>query len=155
MNLGVERAVSRAVAIGESSVPRFLPHIPTVRNPLTYTRIEHDFLTPQPVQNAAVFLLRVITHDWPDEYVTRILLQLRHAATPQTKLIIADYVLPLACEDHTEDIGAVRTFAPPSCGLLPNLGKANANAFWLDLTASRLASMTDDNTKTRTDARNF
>jgi hypothetical protein len=107
--------------------------------PLTCTRADHDFFTPQPVQNAAVFLLRVITHDWPDEFVTRILLQLRHAATPQTKLILVDYVLPLACEDHTEDIGAVRTLAPPSSGLLPNLGKANANAFWLDMTASRFA----------------
>ena len=48
-----------------------------------------------------------------------------------------DYVLPLACGDHTDDIGAVRTLAPPSSGLLPNLGKANANAFWLDMTASR------------------
>ncbi|KAF9653559.1 S-adenosyl-L-methionine-dependent methyltransferase [Thelephora ganbajun] len=94
----------------------------------------HDFFTPQPVQNAAVFLLRVITHDWPDEFVTRILLQLRHAATPQTRLILVDYVLPLACEDRTEDIGAIRTMAPPSSGLLPNLGKANANAFWLDMT---------------------
>ena len=102
-----------------------------------------------------MFLLRVITHDWPDEFVARILLQLRHTATPKTKLILADYVLPLACEDHTEDIGAVRTLAPPSSGLLPNLGKANANAFWLDMTASRLPLLSDDNTKDRTDARNF
>lgn len=154
-NQGVERAMSRDVAIGKSSVPRLLPYITAVCNPLTYTRTAHDFFTPQPIQNAAVFLLRVITHDWPDESVTRILLQLRHAATPQTKLILADYVLPLACEDHTEDIGAVRTLAPPSSGLLPNLGKANANAFWLDLTASRLAPISDDDTKIRTDARNF
>lgn len=154
-NPGVEGAVSRNVTIWKSSVPRLLPYTPAVCNPLTYTPIAHDFFTPQPVQNAAVFLLRVITHDWPDEFVTRILLQLRHVATPQTKLILADYVLPLACEDHTEDIGAVRTLAPPSCGLLPNLGKANANAFWLDLTASRLAPILDDDTETRADARNL
>lgn len=88
------------------------------------------------MQNAAVFLLRVITHDWADDFVTRILLQLRHAATPKTKLIMADYILPLACEDDSEDTGVVRTLAPPGSGLLPNLGKASANAFWLDMTVS-------------------
>ena len=115
----------------------------------------HDFFTPQPVKNAAVFLLRVITHDWPDEFVTRILLQLRQAATPQTKLILVDYVLPFACEDHTGDIGAIRTMAPPSSRLLPNLGKANANAFWLDMTESLLFLLSNNDTEDRTDARHF
>jgi hypothetical protein len=100
-------------------------------------RTAHDFFTPQPVQDAAVFLLRAIVHDWPDDFVTRILLQLRHAATPQTKLVIADHILPLACEDDTDGIGAVRTLAPPSSGLLPNLGKASANVYWIDMIASR------------------
>src|SRR6266478_947890 len=107
-------------------------------------RTVHDFFTPQPVQNAAVFLLRVITHDWPDESVTRILLQLRHAATPQTKLILADHILPLACEDHSEDVGAIRTLAPPSSGLLPNLGKANTLVSWLDMMVSRLFLLSGD-----------
>lgn len=96
----------------------------------------HDFFTHQPVQNAAVFLLRVITHDWADDFVTRILLQLRHAATPTTKLVMVDYILPLACEDDGEEAWVVKTLAPPGSGLLPNLGKASANAFWLDMTAS-------------------
>jgi len=154
-NLGMERTLSRNVRIRKSDLPRLSPHIPATYDPLIYTRTDHDFFTPQPVQSAAVFLLRVITHDWPDEFVTQILLQLRHAATPQTKLILADYVLPLACEDRTEDIGAVRTLAPPSSGLLPNLGKANANAFWLDMTASHLLLLSDDDTEDGTDARHF
>ncbi|GJE93999.1 hypothetical protein PsYK624_101670 [Phanerochaete sordida] len=102
----------------------------------------------------AVFLMRVITHDWPDSYGTRILLRLRQAAGPNTRLLLADYVLPLACVDEDEDIepetpnsvgssekitheplpGTVRTLAPEGSPLLPNLGKANANAYWLDLT---------------------
>lgn len=124
----------------------------------------------------AVFLMRVITHDWPDSYVTRwvscttcdsgvaelwrrILLRLRQAAGPNTRLLLADYVLPLACVDEDEDIepetpedseesgrkitrdplpGTVRTLAPEGSPLLPNLGKANANAYWLDLTVRRL-----------------
>lgn len=30
--------------------------------------------------------------------------------------------------------GTVRTLAPEGSPLLPNLGRANANAYWLDLT---------------------
>ena len=102
-----------------------------------------------------MFLLRVITHDWPDEFVARILLQLRQAATPQTKLILMDYVLPFACEDRTGSIGAVRTMAPPSSGLLSNLGKANANAFWLDMTESSPLLLPNNDAEGGTDARNF
>ena len=87
--------------------------------------------------------MRVITHNWPDESVTRILLQLRHAATPQTKLVLVNLILPLACEDCTDDAGAIRTLAPASSGLLPNLGKASSNAFWLDMVVSRLL-LSDD-----------
>ena len=105
------------------------------------------------MQNAAIFLLRVITHDWPDESVTRILLQLRHAATPQTKLILADHILPLACEDHTDDVGAIRTLAPPSSGLLPNLGKANTLAFWLDMMVGRFLLLSGNDTEGIADAR--
>lgn len=126
----------------------------------------HDFFTPQPPWPAvlqadnrgqsaspAVFLLRVITHDWPDAYVTRILLQLRRAAGPDTRLLLADYVLPLACIDEDPDPdsprsdcrmedkmkadpveGAVRSLVPEGSPLLPNLGKASTNAYWLDLT---------------------
>ncbi|KAI0954308.1 hypothetical protein AcV7_007575 [Taiwanofungus camphoratus] len=100
----------------------------------------------------AVFFLRVIAHDWPDAYVTRILLPLRRAAGPNTKLLLAEYVLPLACMDEDVDAesdtdgeiswirrreplpGTVRTLAPEGSPLLPNLGRANANAYWLDLT---------------------
>ncbi|CCM07183.1 uncharacterized protein FIBRA_09524 [Fibroporia radiculosa] len=134
----------------------------------------HDFFAPQPPrptllrdsaycgrpdsgmnkQNPpAVFLLRVITHDWPDAYVVRILLHLRVAAGPDTKLLLADFVLPLACVDEDVDLespreiccmaermkappvpGNVASLVPESSPLLPNLGKANANAYWLDLT---------------------
>ncbi|KIP03318.1 hypothetical protein PHLGIDRAFT_94938, partial [Phlebiopsis gigantea 11061_1 CR5-6] len=107
----------------------------------------HDFFKPQPplpadmIVKPAVFLMRVITHDWPDSYVTRILLRLRQAAGPKTRLLLADYVLPLACVDEDEDKitrdslpGTLRTLAPEGSPLLSNLGKASANAYWLDLT---------------------
>ncbi|KAG6918807.1 hypothetical protein DXG01_011559 [Tephrocybe rancida] len=96
------------------------------------------------IKNAAVFFLRVILHDWPDVLARSILLRLREAATPETKLVLAEFVLPLACvdADTAEDAigggvldgieGAESTLAPPP--LLANLGKASANAYWMDLT---------------------
>ncbi|KAJ7244419.1 hypothetical protein B0H12DRAFT_1129472 [Mycena haematopus] len=120
----------------------------------------HDFFTPQPVTDAAVFILRVVLHDWPDAFAQRILLRLREAAVPHTKLVLADFVLPLACvddfgvgegetgagdsgvkRDGLEDkererepqvAGAEKMLAPAP--LLANLGKASANAYWMDLT---------------------
>lgn len=85
-------------------------------------------------------------------------MRLRQAAGPNTRLVLADFVLPLACVDDIEtaeiskpvDVGdgpsplksgkaafmpgVVRTLAPEGSPLLPNLGKATAHAYWLDLT---------------------
>ncbi|KAI9066168.1 S-adenosyl-L-methionine-dependent methyltransferase [Trametes sanguinea] len=111
----------------------------------------HDFFLPQPPlfmpgstkpMTPSIYLMRVITHDWPDEFVTKILLNLRVSAGPETKLLLADHILPLACydEDLDGDIsedplpGAIRSLAPEGSPLLANLGKANANAYWMDLT---------------------
>ncbi|TFK70271.1 S-adenosyl-L-methionine-dependent methyltransferase, partial [Pluteus cervinus] len=103
----------------------------------------HDFFTAQPIRNAAVFFLRVILHDWPDSFAQRILLRLREAAKSDTKLVIADFVLPLACADdmgladgtaegETRIEGAESRLAPAP--LLANLGKSSAIAYWMDLT---------------------
>ncbi|KAF9497029.1 hypothetical protein BDN71DRAFT_1588611 [Pleurotus eryngii] len=137
----------------------------------------HDFFSPQPIKGAAIFLLRAVLHDWPDKFARRILLELRKAATTATKLVIADFVLPLACADNfglpkegkersdgknceefnsaghtstsrsegsttangevddgiTEGVEGVQVRLAPT-PLLANLGKANANAYWMDLT---------------------
>ncbi|EIW79552.1 hypothetical protein CONPUDRAFT_166305 [Coniophora puteana RWD-64-598 SS2] len=118
---------------------------------------EHDFFKPQPVQAPAVFVLRVVLHDWEDNDAAKILRRLRSAAGRDTKLIIAENVLPLACADDLtvnhpdqegynagentewtlqrvlESIeGAPRSLAPPP--LLPNLGRASVNTYWMDLT---------------------
>ncbi|KAJ7653148.1 O-methyltransferase [Mycena polygramma] len=110
----------------------------------------HDFFTPQPVTDAAVFLLRVVLHDWPDAFAHRILLRLREAAAPHTRLVLADFVLPLACVDDfgVGETGGAETQTQPErepqvegaekrlapAPLLANLGKASANAYWMDLT---------------------
>ncbi|KAF8585273.1 O-methyltransferase [Ramaria rubella] len=99
----------------------------------------HDFFEPQPCEDASVFLLRSICHDWPDAYVVNILKHLRAAAQPHTKLILGDHIIPHACPDDTDasDLpGAAKTLAPPP--LLANLGRANAIAYWADMTMQTL-----------------
>ena len=53
----------------------------------------HDFLTEQKTQGD-VFLLRWILHDWPDQYVIRILRNLRPALKPGNKIVVNDQVMP-------------------------------------------------------------
>jgi hypothetical protein len=60
----------------------------------------HDFFTPQPVKNAAVFVLRAITHDWSNVYAQKILRLLRDAAQPTTKLVLIDFVIPYAVREQ-------------------------------------------------------
>ncbi|KAH9916743.1 S-adenosyl-L-methionine-dependent methyltransferase [Epithele typhae] len=112
--------------------------------------LAHDFFLPQPSLSfpsstssdfASVYILRDITHDWPDLFVTKILVNLRRAASSETKLLIADHILPHACADDSDESdtnvdlpGLVRSLAPEGSPLLSNLGKANAVAYWLDLT---------------------
>ncbi|KAG0694495.1 hypothetical protein DFH29DRAFT_1034034 [Suillus ampliporus] len=85
----------------------------------------------------AVYILRVVLHDWPDARARHVLLNLRLASSPETRLIIADHVLPLACKSWTLDSvlahleGAHGTLAPAP--LLPNLGKASATPFSMDI----------------------
>ncbi|KAI9441374.1 S-adenosyl-L-methionine-dependent methyltransferase [Lactarius indigo] len=108
----------------------------------------HDFFKRQPKHDgdikAAVFILRVVCHDWPDVLARRILLQLRRAAdegAPDKKptyLVIGDHLLPYACTGAREsepkvegDTEALRGARWP---LLANLGGASTNAYWLDMT---------------------
>lgn len=113
----------------------------------------HDFFKPQPKHdgniNPAVFLLRVVCHDWPDALARRILLQLRRAADEGTAakkptyLVIGDHLLPYACtstkaserrvEEGTEALRGARW------PLLANLGAASANAYWMDMTVSHVS----------------
>ncbi|KAI0795363.1 S-adenosyl-L-methionine-dependent methyltransferase [Irpex lacteus] len=110
----------------------------------------HDIFSPQPVRNAAVFLVRAITHDWSDEYCVKFLTQLRAAATPSTQLVVVDNVISYACLDSQETLNIpgvkeVRPTAPKP--LLPNFGTASAMTYLLDVSL-----MTGLNGKERTAA---
>jgi hypothetical protein len=109
----------------------------------------HDFFKPQPAYDGikpAVFLLRVVCHDWPDTLARRILLQLRRAAdedTPDKKptyLVIGDHLLPYACTSaNVSELsvdGGTEALRGACWPLLANLGAASANAYWMDMTVS-------------------
>ncbi|KAI0820082.1 S-adenosyl-L-methionine-dependent methyltransferase [Trametes gibbosa] len=90
------------------------------------------------VSQPSVFLARAVAHNWPDKDVITLLSILRRAAGPHTKLLLVDNLLPYACVDDKGDPtnssgGAVRSLVPDGSPLLPNLGKASANGYILDI----------------------
>ncbi|KAF8990766.1 O-methyltransferase [Cyathus striatus] len=93
----------------------------------------HDFFGPQPITGASAFLLRFIMHDWADSYASKILKNLRAVATPDTKLVSVDVIMPYTCKASiTDEIpGASLPVAPEP--LLPSMGAVNNMAYWLDL----------------------
>lgn len=99
---------------------------------LTFAVLDHNFFEPQPIQDADVFLLRSITHNWSSAYAIKILKQLRASATAgKTKLLIVDQVVKYACKGTTlgtEEIpGAIPLPAPEP--LLPN-SMSDMSYFW-------------------------
>lgn len=56
----------------------------------------HDFMKKQPVQDADVYLLRMILHDWTDTQAAKIVRNLVDAMKdrPSSRLLIMDIVLP-------------------------------------------------------------
>ncbi|EPQ59057.1 S-adenosyl-L-methionine-dependent methyltransferase [Gloeophyllum trabeum ATCC 11539] len=94
----------------------------------------HDFLSPQPVKDAAVFLLRMILHDSSDAYCVRILQHLRQAAKANTQLVVVDSCLSYACEDSTIASTVPGNDMPrPPKPLLANGGQANIISYLSDL----------------------
>jgi hypothetical protein len=54
----------------------------------------HDFWTPQPVKGAKAYFLRRIMHDYSDANCVKILCHLRDAMAEDSKILIADMVMP-------------------------------------------------------------
>lgn len=107
----------------------------TERSPLPEVNVhaEHDFFEMQPRTDAAVFLLRHIVHNWPDDYIVKVLRRLRDAAQPSTRLLVADQILPYACavpDDRTDIPGATLPAVPKP--LLANLGRVSSIACTMD-----------------------
>ena len=107
----------------------------------------HNFFSPQPIKDADIFILRYVLHDWPNTKAIEILKRLREAAVVgKTRVVVVDGVIQYACAvdrkkiHGAEDIvfeGSGEKSEVPA-GLLPNLGKAGARNYCLDLTCGLL-----------------
>lgn len=82
-------------------------------------------------------MMRVVLHDWSDEYCLKILRHLRAAAGPHTQLIVVDSILSYACADpdNVRDIPGAALPQPPA-PLLPNRGAASLMQYLLDMQVS-------------------
>ncbi|OQU97333.1 hypothetical protein CLAIMM_03279 [Cladophialophora immunda] len=58
------------------------------------TAMVHDFWTAQPVTGAKAYFLRRVMHDYSDDNCVKILSRLRDAMSPDSKVLIADMVMP-------------------------------------------------------------
>ncbi|KAJ7208244.1 O-methyltransferase [Mycena pura] len=100
----------------------------------------HNFLDSQPVKNAAVFLVRHVVHNWPDDSAVKILQNLREAAQPSTRLVIMEMVPDVAARSssvtNTTPASAARPRAPEP--LLPNWGVGSPLPYYIDMAAHAL-----------------
>jgi len=58
---------------------------------------EHNFFESQPIENADVYMLKFIIHDWSNKYAQIILRRLREAAGPHSRLVVLDKIIPYIC----------------------------------------------------------
>ncbi|KAJ7121939.1 O-methyltransferase [Mycena filopes] len=109
----------------------------------------HDIvLEPQPVKDAAAFLLRNIVHNLSDANLLAMLTHLRTAALPTTRLVILENILVSASRGASPHpyarnipiLGTRRTNAPEP--LLANYGVAGTPLYYYDLTVHNLLSGT-------------
>jgi len=56
--------------------------------------MDYDFLTPQPVKEADIYLFRWILHDWSDKYCVKMLQSLIPALKKGAKIVISDICIP-------------------------------------------------------------
>lgn len=67
----------------------------------------HDFFTPNPVKGAKVYHLRACLHDWSDEICVRMLKCVVPAMARDSRLLIAECLLPT---DPRDDVGGLMGF---------------------------------------------
>ena len=107
----------------------------------------HDFFAPQPVEDADIFLLRAVLHNWPNPKVIEILKRLREAAVPgKTRVVVIGRVPRYACAFDRKQMPGMDDIVfegldekrEVPAGLLSNLGKAEARNYLIDLACGLL-----------------
>ncbi|KAH7917709.1 S-adenosyl-L-methionine-dependent methyltransferase [Leucogyrophana mollusca] len=92
-----------------------------------------DFLTESPVAGLDVYYLRNIIHDWPDAEAVSILRNVRRAMTPQSRVLIQDYVLKYTSGEEVIAQTLLDVHEAPE-PLLPNYGAGNMRMYESDIT---------------------
>ena len=93
---------------------------------ISYLSTAYNFFEPQPIKGAAVYFLRYIIHDWPDDSARKILKQARLAAASHSKLIVVEKVISYALLNSS-------CTSPIPYPLLGNLGAVNFPIMGMDL----------------------
>ncbi|KAF8988608.1 O-methyltransferase-domain-containing protein, partial [Cyathus striatus] len=103
----------------------------------TVSLMAHDFFTAQPVKGAAIYLLRMIVHDYGKKKAVSILQHIRDAASKNSKLLLVEQIVLYACIDMPigDGISGAQQLLPPA-PLLTNLGKASAVPYLGDFQVS-------------------
>ncbi|KAI5829924.1 S-adenosyl-L-methionine-dependent methyltransferase [Schizophyllum commune Tattone D] len=100
--------------------------------------VPQDFFQPQVIQDASVFLLFHILHNWGKTRAVQILQNLREAAGPNTKLIIGDMIIPHASYEQpavaSKIKGADKLLSPISPFLAPGRAEQGTTLDMLMLT---------------------
>ncbi|KAM3518757.1 hypothetical protein MY4038_010005 [Beauveria bassiana] len=83
---------------------------------------EQDFFKKNSTENAAIYFLRHVIHDWPDLEAAKILGNLAAAMSPSSKLLICEHVvLPTYRSENNQLSDRPDSFLAPE-PLLPNWG---------------------------------
>ncbi|KAH9947601.1 O-methyltransferase [Amylocystis lapponica] len=100
----------------------------------------HDFFNAQPAGNgkAAVFLLRMIMHNWPDAECVQILKRVRECigTNANSRIVIVDNIMLYASREQTVEGQDGGNVDPESLGpapLLANWGAANSLSYKQDI----------------------
>jgi hypothetical protein len=65
---------------------------PFLRDQISF--MTHNFMTPQPITTADVYMLRWMIHDWSDKYAVRILRSIIPTMKTGAKIVLVEGVLP-------------------------------------------------------------
>ena len=102
--------------------------------------VEHDFFQPQPLKNAAIYFMRYIIHDWPDNEAQKILENVRDAMSTTSRLLICDRILVPTYRKKADEKDSVETAPSPLLANWANSASSGAD----------LLMMTNFNAKERT-----